>query len=1148
MRGTVLAVLAFALAHVPAAQAEIYFGDHIDGTAIERANDDGSGVDATFISGANGPCGVAVTGSHVYWANAGSHTIGRANLDGTGVEESFIDTQTAACGVAVDAGHLYWANESGSKIGRAALDGSAVQQDFIQVSTANAQPCGIAVDGAHIYWASRATGRIARANLDGTGSNEGFIATAGTGRCGVAVDAAHIYWADQSGAIGRAGLDGSEVDADFIALRSAACGVAVDGAHVYWGNGGGSPTTITFPAAIGRASLDGSAANDTFLPTGPGNGPCAVAVSSGSSSPPGGGGAPGAGGPPAGAAHPVAQISQVGRLRRGARLLLSAAGSIGGGSNIAKVAWDFNGDGRYDGTCPSSEPIGIHAFARSGLRTIGLKIVDANGASATTTQRVAVSAMPGAPKADPRAVGEDGYACASPAPNGAPCVKDIDLDGQDAHALGIGCFEEAPPPKTIGLAGGLPTGAPAGSARAASLGGTVYSSPVDKKIFGKLWRSRGPFSINGLEFDPKAGTPGYIDERTNAIDAQNARVRIVETAIVLSKDRAIRDVFPDLTQATQAIQMPDFPDVGRYVSDLFGFKLIGSVTPRFVNGRLELAAHIGIPGGLSADVTLVADNGGLHVDEIHAHADEAPFGLLDIRNLDFDYKPADVEWTGGATIVLSQALGIHGTIGFKHGELDRLGASLDLNGVGYPLVPPLIVLNQLGVEAGFGDPVTLTGTVELTAGGKLEVLGGNFSAADLTGTVKFTASDPWSLEAGGDLKLLTVPFANAFVKYVSSGSLTFGGDARLDFEILHAHGHIGGFFTSVGNFQADADVEGCIDLLGCAGAEAVLSSKGAGICADLGFVHAGGGVFWNGGFTFMADSCDIAQFRIPGAGGARAAAAGGETSVAVPGGLPAEVFAIAGASDAPNAAVIAPDGTRYASPDGSAVRNDRFVWFREPSLKTTYVIVAKPAAGSWRVTTAAGGADVAGVKVADALPPPSVTGSVARSGRGLALRYRAKIAPGERVSFAEAGTDVAHALGSARGAAGALRFVPAPTGGRARRIVALVTRRGLPVTRIVVARFRAPAPRPPRAVRVRIVRHGSTLAIVWRGEPAVVYRAAVRVGDGRRLRFVRRGVRGSVRVRRVLPQYGARLTVIGRGPTGLAGRPASERIGPVRRR
>ncbi len=65
-----------------------------DGTSIGRANLDGTGVNQSFISGAQGPCGVALEGTHVYWANEGysakGTTIGRANLDGTGVNQSFI--------------------------------------------------------------------------------------------------------------------------------------------------------------------------------------------------------------------------------------------------------------------------------------------------------------------------------------------------------------------------------------------------------------------------------------------------------------------------------------------------------------------------------------------------------------------------------------------------------------------------------------------------------------------------------------------------------------------------------------------------------------------------------------------------------------------------------------------------------------------------------------------------------------------------------------------------------------------------------------------------------------------------------------------------------------------------------------------------
>ena len=206
-----------------------------------------------------------VDSTYVYWSNFGFATngaIGRANLDGSGVNNSFITGANYPSGVAVDSGHIYWANNGNSliglagTIGRANLDGSGANQSFV---TAGTYPAGVAVDAAHIYWTDQA-GTIGRANLDGSGANNSFI-TGASDPIGVAVDSGHIYWTNNTGgsadSIGRANLDGSGVNQNFIAGASSPVGVAVDSAHVYWSNAG----SLT----IGRANLDGSSVNQNFI-------------------------------------------------------------------------------------------------------------------------------------------------------------------------------------------------------------------------------------------------------------------------------------------------------------------------------------------------------------------------------------------------------------------------------------------------------------------------------------------------------------------------------------------------------------------------------------------------------------------------------------------------------------------------------------------------------------------------------------------------------------------------------------------------------------------------------------------------------------------------------------------------------------------
>src|SRR4051794_12698768 len=274
-----IALLAASLAvlALPASAGAYVYWSNVFGE-IDRANLDGSEADYHFIDGTGQRSGLAVEGTHLYWANPDANTIGRADLDGSAVNQSFITGAAGPRDVAVDGAHVYWTNTTTQAIGRANLDGADPNQSFITGVT----PCGLAVDGAHVYWTTAnwwtpGTGTISRANLDGSGVDPGFIT--GLDRpCPTAVDGAHVYWGTSNGdgnnpigTIGRAGLDGSGVDENFITGTSLLNGIAVDAAHIYWANG-------DIPESIGRANLDGSAVDQQVIDT---NGvPTGVAVDS----------------------------------------------------------------------------------------------------------------------------------------------------------------------------------------------------------------------------------------------------------------------------------------------------------------------------------------------------------------------------------------------------------------------------------------------------------------------------------------------------------------------------------------------------------------------------------------------------------------------------------------------------------------------------------------------------------------------------------------------------------------------------------------------------------------------------------------------------------------------------------------------------
>ncbi len=217
-----------------------------------------------LIEGLESPQGLAVDAEHIYWSELGEldeetgkalegkGTIGRAEIDGESPNPDFITGASNPQGVAVNATHVFWANAFrfnpgfGSKgtIGRAELSASEakdVDQDFIEMPLTLEHPEGVAVSGEHIYWtASRSNlpvGFVRMRELDGDPESEEFILIGEKLElAGIAVNASHVYWSSPApqNAIGRAKLDLTEVEKEFITGAGQPQGLAVNATHAYW--------------------------------------------------------------------------------------------------------------------------------------------------------------------------------------------------------------------------------------------------------------------------------------------------------------------------------------------------------------------------------------------------------------------------------------------------------------------------------------------------------------------------------------------------------------------------------------------------------------------------------------------------------------------------------------------------------------------------------------------------------------------------------------------------------------------------------------------------------------------------------------------------------------------------------------------------
>jgi Tol biopolymer transport system component len=263
----------------------LYWADPQRGT-IGRERLDGTGpVEESFIVPSTGvPQFVTVAGGYLYWSAIaagelpekcceapvhGEGEIGRAKLNGSEpageVDATFISQASAPQGLAVQGEFIYWANRNsiklpnpaglGPTIGHATLAGGSIDEKFIELEPGH-HPVGLAADGSNLFWGTLSENSntenfsvLERSSLAGTervsrfigGDNDGSLETEIRG---LALDGSHVYWASAGKQrIGRAdlALDESSLEESLLQTRGAPIGVALDGSRIYWSSNGESP-------------------------------------------------------------------------------------------------------------------------------------------------------------------------------------------------------------------------------------------------------------------------------------------------------------------------------------------------------------------------------------------------------------------------------------------------------------------------------------------------------------------------------------------------------------------------------------------------------------------------------------------------------------------------------------------------------------------------------------------------------------------------------------------------------------------------------------------------------------------------------------------------------------------------------------------
>jgi hypothetical protein len=676
----------------------------------------------------------------------------------------------------------------------------------------------------------------------------------------------------------------------------------------------------------------------------------------------------------------------------------------------------------------------------------------------------------------------------------------------------------------------------------------------------------GAVRIDGLDFDPQAGSPLVIVPSADLVFGLNVKIYLHNIPIVQMPALILH--LPDVGGSMGELKLPkSVPIIGSLpFTGSIGISLHKAGT-KLSNGDscafdcAALAVNLELPDlftgadgkGLNAGAVITADDQeGLELSSFEVDVPRANLGGIGVENVEFRYLHSNDSLHGGATVDLGPVGDIGGSVDFIHGHFN--GASLNYSagdGPGIDLGGPLnIYLTELG--GGFTvEPPVIEAHGEITGGP--QTLGCSLLGINAELVIRFQPE--FALDASGTGSLLCQSVASEYFHIDGGGHIGLGAHIHLHFLVFALEGGID--FDAEpehGHFQADANISACIELFGehCLSAEAVISDRGIGVCADLGFTHAGGGIqFPDNGILFY-DSCDIGKFRSLGFTTGLHGHDAASQDFTVPKGQKVALIGLPGSGGPPKATLTGPSGRTIKTPAAGYEKTTDYVVISDnkSATKETYFFINHPEPGAWKVTPEAGSPAITSIEQAGQLPAPKVKGRVSRAGGGRdRFSYSLNPIPGQQVTFAEREAGGAfHEIGSAKGRRGTLVFNPSPNLGRSRTIEAMVTQEGHPREDAVITHFKVASPTLlPAPKHLRVVRRGATVKISF-GTVAGAsgYGLAVRLADGRTIYLKLAPRRHDATIAGVPSNIGAKVTVAAIMP-GLRlreGRTAKARLKP----